>query len=365
MKFLCAPDSFKETLDAVAAARAMAGGIRAVHPRAGIDECPVADGGEGTLDALVAAAGGVVRHARVRGPLGAPQDARFAVADDGRLGIVELAEASGLAHVPPAERDPTRTTTYGTGELIARAADAGCTKIVVGVGGSGTCDGGAGLAQALGVRFLDDAGRPIEMPMTGGMLARVARVERPAWFPAIVVACDVRNPLLGTNGAAAVYGPQKGATREQVVALDAALAQFAARTGGDPDQPGAGAAGGAGYGLATFCHATLVRGIDLVLDAVRFDERCAGVDLVLTGEGRLDASSLEGKTAIGVARRALALGTPTIAIVGSTGPGAERCVEGAGGPLQRYVALTDRYGRERALSDTAACVADAAAHAVG
>lgn len=392
MKFLCAPDSFKESLDAVAVARAMAEGIRAADPAAEVDECPVADGGEGTLDALVAAFGGEIRTARVAGPLGTPLDARFAIAEHptrGRLGVIELAEASGLARIPPAERDPTRTTTYGTGELIARAAAAGAETIIVGVGGSGTCDGGTGLAQALGVRFFDGTGALINGPMTGGALRTIGRLERPAperkrgpaRRPRIIVACDVRNPLCGEHGAAAIYGPQKGATPAQVRQLDEGLAHLAALVGADaergapetpaapgaattnPTTPGAGAAGGAGFGLAALCGASLERGIELVLDAVRFSERCADADLVLTGEGRLEANSLEGKAAIGVAMAARALGTPTIAIVGSTGPGAERCLEsaGEGGPLRAFVSLSDRYGRGRALTDTARCVAEAAA----
>jgi glycerate kinase len=281
------------------------------------------------------------------------------------VGIVELAEASGLGRLAPGARDPTRTTTYGTGELIRAATAARCSRIIVGVGGSATVDGGAGLCQALGVDFLDRHGRAITAPLTGGMLGEIGAIQ-PAVPPAeILVACDVDNPLCGPQGAAAVYGPQKGATAQQVEQLDAALRHFAALTGGRDDTPGAGAAGGAAYGIMTLLGGDLHRGIDLVLDAVGFAERCRGAALVITGEGRLDEQTLRGKAVLGVARVAAQQGVPTIAIVGDTGPGAEECVDESRGRLAGYVSLTARFGRDRAMREPASLVARVAGEEAG
>jgi glycerate kinase len=363
MNVLCAPDKFRGTLTAAEAAEAMARGAEAAGTagqRIRVDRCPVADGGEGTVEALSAALGGEIRPARVVGPLGGDREASYGVSGDGTTGVVELAAASGLGLVPPEERDPTRTTSFGTGELIALAVEAGCRDIIVGIGGSATCDGGAGLAQALGARFYDEAGRLIEEPLSGGGLMEIACFEPPRALPSIRVACDVSNPLLGPNGAAAVYGPQKGATPEQLSRLEEALAHLVSIIGGDPQTPGFGAAGGAGCGLAVMCGASLEPGIDVVLQAVGFEDRCRAANLVLTGEGRLDDQSIQGKACMGVASAAARLGVPAIAIVGSTGPGAEECVEPAvGGTLMRYISLEERYGRDRALRDTAAALEEA------
>ncbi len=360
-RIICAPDSFKGSLSAVAAAAAMAEGIARAEPAVVCDQCPVADGGEGTLDALIRAMGGRIERATVLGPLGAPVEARFGIAPDGRTAVVELAEASGLALIPPGRRDPTATTTFGTGQLIRRAFEGGCETVIVGIGGSGTIDGGTGLAQALGVRFFDRRGHQLEAPLTGGRLGEVARYELPPRGPRIRVANDVTNPLCGPDGAAAVYGPQKGATARQVEQLDSGLAHLASLGSVDPTTPGAGAAGGAGFGLMAFCGARLERGIDLVLAAVDFAGRCGDARLVLTGEGCLDAQSLAGKATLGVAAAASRRGVPTIAIVGRTGPGAEACLDPAqGGSLASYVSLTDRFGLERAMKDTAALVAQVA-----
>jgi glycerate kinase len=363
-RVICAPASFKGTLSAVAVAAAMARGISAA--RRGIEAvcCAIGDGGEGTLEAIASALGGVIHRARVCGPLGESIVARYAVVEATGLGIVELAEASGLGRLAPGARDPTRTTTYGTGELIRAAIAAGCSRVIVGVGGSATVDGGAGLCQALGVGFLDRHGHAITTPLTGGTLAQVGAIE-PAAPPAeILVACDVDNPLCGPQGAAAVYGPQKGATPQQVEQLDAALRHFAALAGGRDDTPGAGAAGGAAYGMMTLLGGDLRRGIDLVLDAVGFAKRCRGAALVLTGEGRLDAQTQRGKAVLGVARVAAQQGVPTIAIVGDTGPGAEECVDRARGLLARYVSLTARFGRECAMREPASLVARVAGEEV-
>lgn len=353
MKIVCAPDSFKETLSAREVALAMQRGIHLADPAIQVDLCPVGDGGEGTMEALIAAMDGSIHHAQITGPLGETVHARFGIVSEKSLGIVELAEASGLALVPKHQRDPTRTTTFGTGELIRLAVARGATSVIVCIGGSATVDGGAGIAQALGARFFDEHGTLMSEPMTGRLLRRIARFEPPKDLPAIRVACDVTNPLCGPAGAAAVYGPQKGATPQQVRELDVNLAHLAAIVGGNPNMPGAGAAGGAGFGLVTMCHAKLERGIDLVLDAIGFAQRCRDADLVLTGEGRLDRQSLHGKATLGVALAAARLDVPTIAIVGSTAEGADDCLTSHGGPLRRFISLADQYGLELALSEPA------------
>lgn len=369
MKIVCAPDSFKESISAIDAATAIAEGVAAANRRVVTDRCPVGDGGEGTLDALLLALNGKAVPITVTGPLGRPLHASFGIAGDGTTGIVELAQASGLAHVPADRRDPTRTTTFGTGELIRAAVDERCTTVIVCIGGSATCDGGAAIAQALGVRFFDQNNRLIQEPLTGASLSTIARFERPANLPDIRVACDVTNPLLGPTGAAPTYAPQKGATPQQVHQLDAALKHLTTLPGIDSDianLPGAGASGGAGFGLAAFCNATLERGIDLVLDAVQFHQRCKNANLVITGEGRLDAQSLDGKATIGVARAALKHNVPTIAIVGATGRGAVECLINGGenGALRDYRSLSMRFGRERAINDTANCLRELTADIV-
>lgn len=366
MKILCAPDTFKETLTATAAAEAMAAGIAAVHPDARIDTCPLGDGGDGTVDALVAALHGEFRFANVVGPLGNEITARFGWIAARQQAIVGLADASGLALVPQNQRDPTRTTTFGTGQLIRHAIGLGAREVLVCIGGSATTDGGAGLAQAAGVVFYDRDDQRIAEPLTGGLLTRISRWEVPPGLPRIRVACDVRNPLTGPRGAAAVYGPQKGATPEHVIALDGALEHLASLGSLDPQTPGFGAAGGAGYGLAQFLNAALEPGIDLVMNAVRFDERCRGVDLVMTGEGRLDGQSLEGKTTLSVARRAAGLGVPAIALVGSKGTGWEQCIgKMSDGLLVACHSLEERFGRERAMREASIVLPVLAAEAVG
>lgn len=368
MQIIAAPDSFKETIDAVAVAEAIARGVERVSPSIDVDRVPIADGGEGTAATLAAATEGDLRTTRVTGPLGDPVDAAWAILGDRRTAVVEMAQASGIALVPPHRRDPTRTTTYGVGQLIRAAVDAGCESVIVGIGGSATTDGGAGAAQAFGVRFEDRQGRPIESPITGGMLQHIARwrfITPPQRLPRIRVACDVTNPLCGPEGAAAVYGPQKGATPEQVEQLDRALARLASLTDFDPDTPGAGAAGGLGFGLAAFLGATLERGIDLVLEAVGFRDRCRDARLVITGEGTLDRQSTSGKAVLGVAKAAGSLGVPTIAIVGTAVDGADECVGSPHeGLLQSFVSLTGRYGADRAMNEPAACIEETAAEII-
>ncbi|MBW2254809.1 MAG: glycerate kinase [Deltaproteobacteria bacterium] len=342
MRVVIAPDKYKDSATAQVAAEAMARGVRAAVPDAEVDLCPLADGGEGTVEALLAAAGGERRRTWVTGPLGTPVEAEWAVLADGAA-VIEMAAAAGLALVPPGRRDPARTTTFGVGELIRDALDAGVSRIVVGVGGSGTVDGGVGAAQALGVDFRlegpSGAGSPSSRPLNGGDLRHLVAAGLNGVDPRLAVtdlavACDVTNPLLGPNGAAAVYAPQKGANPEQVEMLEAGLAHLAVLAAAPgtslhlaADTPGAGAAGGLAFGLAAFFGARLVSGIDVVLAQVGFAERLRGADLVLTGEGRLDGQSLQGKTCVGVARAARAVGVPAMALVGSVGPGAERARE--------------------------------------
>ena len=335
MRVVIAPDKFKGSLTALEAAEAMARGLSRVDPCAEIDRVPMADGGEGTVAALVAATGGTYRTVTVTGPLGEPVVASFGLLGDGRTAVLEMASASGLWLVPPALRDPLRATTRGTGELLLAALEAGARRVIVGIGGSATNDGGAGLGQALGFRLLDTHGRELEPG--GGELDRLARIERTDQVAVlgsatIAVACDVTNPLCGPQGASAVYGPQKGATPEMVERLDRNLGHFADIVARDLDVavrdiPGSGAAGGLGGGLVAFAGGRLEGGVNLVIEAVNLRERLHAADLCLTGEGALDGQSAFGKTAVGVARLAHSLGCPTLAIAGSIGPGAEAVLE--------------------------------------
>ena len=335
MRVVIAPDKFKGSLTALEAAEAMARGLSRVDPSAEIDRVPMADGGEGTVAALVAATGGSYRTVTVTGPLGEPVVASFGLLGDGRTAVLEMASASGLWLVPPALRDPLRATTRGTGQLLLAALEAGARRVIVGIGGSATNDGGAGLGQALGFRLLDTHGRELEPG--GGELDRLARIERTDQVAVlgsatIAVACDVTNPLCGPQGASAVYGPQKGATPEMVERLDRNLGHFADIVARDLDVavrdiPGSGAAGGLGGGLVAFAGGRLEGGVNLVIEAVNLRERLHAADLCLTGEGALDGQSAFGKTAVGVARLAHSLRCPTLAIAGSIGPGAEAVLE--------------------------------------
>ena len=331
MKVVIAPDSFKGSLSAASAAHHLALGVRRVFPEAVVVLLPVADGGEGTVQALVAA-GGRLEEAVVTGPLGEAVTAQYGVLADG-TGVIEMAAASGLVLVPLDRRDPLRTSTRGTGELVSKLLDQGCRRLVLGLGGSATNDGGVGLAQALGWSFLDAQGR--ELGAGGGALSALDRIEGVGRDPRlaecqIVAICDVTNPLVGPLGASAVYGPQKGADAKRVSVLDANLTRLADVAERDlgvrlHELPGGGAAGGLGAGLAAFCGAVLRPGIDSVLDVVGFDAVVADADLVLTGEGRLDGQTAFGKVPVGVAARSTAGGrkVPVVAFAGSLGPGAE------------------------------------------
>jgi glycerate kinase len=331
MKIVVAPNAFKGTLTAPQAASAIARGVREVFPEAEIVEVPVADGGDGTMEALVAANRGEYRHARVDGPLGDPVEARFGLTDSGATAVVELAAASGLTLIPPERRDPRRASTYGFGQLLRAALDAGPSRVIAGIGGSATNDGGAGMAQALGYRLLDSAGRELERG--GAALARLERIDTYSvdrrWRGVRVkVACDVTNPLTGPEGASAVYGPQKGADPEAVRELDSALARLATVVERDLGKrvaaiPGAGAAGGTGAGLVAFLDAELVPGAPLVVEAAGFDAQLQGADLVITGEGRVDEQTAYGKAPGEVARRAHAAGVPVLLLAGTKGEGWE------------------------------------------
>lgn len=331
MRFVAAPNPFKGSLGAPAAAAAIALGIRDAFPDAEVLEVPVADGGEGTVEALVAARGGDLVRERVRGPLGDPVDACFGLIDAGRTAVVELAAASGLPLLTPERRDPRLASTFGFGQLLDAARRRGARRIIAGIGGSATNDGGAGMAQALGFRLLDSAGR--DLPPGGAALARLHRIDGSAVDPGwrqvdVQVAVDVTNRLTGPEGASAIYGPQKGATPEMVRELDAALSRFAEVVGRDvADLPGAGAAGGAGAGLVHFLGARLTRGAPLVVEAAGLDAALAGAAAVFTGEGRVDAQSAYGKGPVEVARRARLAGVRVVLIAGSRGPGWEAVLD--------------------------------------
>lgn len=346
MKIVIAPDSFKGSLTALEVADAIKEGIKRVMPEAEIDEVPMADGGEGTVQALVDATAGQMITEEVCDPLGNQIEANFGILGDGKTAVIEMAAASGLPLVPEGKRNPMFTTTYGTGELIRAALERGCRKLIVGIGGSATVDGGAGMAQALGARLLDRDG--VEVPRGGGGLEYLDRIDvsqldprvyagRDARAPAAtVVACDVDNPLVGPRGGPEVYGPQKGATPEMVKRLDKYLDRYADIIKRDlgvdvKEVPGAGAAGGLGAGLMAFLNAELKSGIDIVIEAAGLEQHLLGspkaaapsarkiADLVITGEGKIDRQTIYGKTPIGVAKIAKKYGIPVIGIGGGIG----------------------------------------------
>ncbi|MEC5182918.1 glycerate kinase [Cryobacterium sp. MP_3.1] len=331
MKFVLAPDSFKESMTAPEAVAAMRRGVLSVFPDADCVAAPMADGGEGTTEAATDALNGVLLSAPVHDALGRPVQARYGFVGSTHLAIIEIAAAAGIDLVAVADRDPKITSSYGVGELIRHALDRGATRFIVGLGGSVTNDGGAGMLEALGARLLDEAGA--DLPRGGAALARLHRIDLSAVDPRLAgstfqIASDVTNPLLGAAGASAVFGPQKGADPATVHQLDAALGVYAtaiaALTGTDVSaQPGAGAAGGLGAAFLAFFPAELRRGVDVVMDAVRLADRIAGADFVFTGEGSLDAQTLSGKTPLGVAEAAGVHGVPVVAFAGRIGPGAE------------------------------------------
>lgn len=325
MKIVIAPDSYKESLSALAVATAIEAGFREIFPTAEFVKIPVADGGEGTVDAMVAATQGQIIRLTVTGPLGQPVDAFYGLSGDAGTAFIEMAAASGLELVPATQRNPLITTSFGTGELIKNALDRGVGRIIIGIGGSATNDGGAGMVQALGARLLDAQERQIGFG--GGALPALARIDV-AQLDArlaqcrIEVACDVTNTLIGEKGASAIFGPQKGATPERVAQLDRALAHFAQIIQRDLDRDvldiaGGGAAGGMGAALHAFCQAELRRGIEIVTEALGLAEQVEDADLVITGEGRIDSQSINGKVPIGVAQVAKRFDKPVIGIAGS------------------------------------------------
>ena len=329
MKIVIAPDSYKGSIYASDAARAMADGVRRVLPDAEVVLVPVADGGDGTLETLVETSGGRIITSDVTGPLGETVSAEWGAMGDGVTAVAEMARTSGLALVRLEDRDPLNATTYGLGEVILEALEAGYRRFILGIGGSATNDAGAGMAQALGVRLLDADGA--DLTPGGAALANLARIDASGLDPRAAeaefdVACDVNNPLTGPEGASAVYGPQKGATPEMVEQLDAALANFAEVVKRDlgadvNDVPGSGAAGGLGGGIMAFLGGRLRPGVDIVLDTVDLASRLDGADLIITGEGCMDFQTVYNKAPIGVARLAGERNIPVIGVSGSLGDG--------------------------------------------
>ncbi|OQP06745.1 glycerate kinase [Geobacillus sp. 46C-IIa] len=368
MKVVIAPDSFKESLSALEVAEAVERGFRTVFPEAEYVKVPMADGGEGTVQSLVDATGGRIVEVKVTGPLGEPVLAFFGLLGDGKTAVIEMAAASGLHLVPRDRRNPLVTTTRGTGELIRAALDAGATHLIIGLGGSATNDGGAGMVQALGGRLLDRDGRDIRSG--GGALADLQAIDLSGLDPRlksvrIDVACDVDNPLTGPKGAAAIFGPQKGATPDMVAILDRNLAHYADvihRELGKQvgDIPGAGAAGGLGAGLLAFLPAELKRGVDIVIETVQLAERVKGADLVITGEGRIDGQTVFGKTPIGVAKTAKRFGVPVIGIAGSLGDDSAAVLDHGIDAL--FTIVPGVVSLEKALKDAEYYLSQAARH---
>lgn len=373
MRVVIAPDSFKDALRAAGVIEQVSKGLRSVVSDIDIERCPMADGGEGFVDAVAGSLGSAasIEQTMTVDPLGRMVQAQWLVAQQTgkpRVAVIELAAASGLERVATHERDPLLTSTFGTGALLVEAIAAGAVELLLGIGGSATNDAGCGIAQALGVRFVDRSGDEIEKPITGGMLAEIAQVDITQSQARLAgrklrIACDVDNPLAGSNGAAHVYSPQKGATPEQVEQLDAGLRHIATlwreQLGVDVEQlSGAGAAGGVGGGLVAMLGAELVPGAELVLDTVGFDDRIKGADLVITGEGRLDSQSLQGKAAMAVAKRCQAAGVPCVALVGCVGEGAEQALEHG---LSQYLVIGEGLEPAESIRRTGELLTSAAA----
>ncbi|MFA5863596.1 MAG: glycerate kinase [Phycisphaerae bacterium] len=346
MKIIIAPDSFKESLTAFQAAKAVESGFKKIFPDAHYDLIPMADGGEGTVQAMIQSASGSLISCMVTGPLGQPVEATFGLLNDNSTAVLEMAAASGLPLVRPDQRNPMFTTTFGTGELIKSALDHGAKKIIIGIGGSATVDGGAGAIQALGAKLLDENGSPI--PHGGRGLKKLAKIDLTDFDPRIaqteiLIASDVDNPLTGPKGAARVFGPQKGATPEMIEILDQNLKHYANvirdQLGIDIESaPGSGAAGGLGAALLAFCRAKLESGSLLVAKTVNLTNRLKNANLCLTGEGQIDSQSVHGKVCHRVAQLAHAQNIPAIALVGSIGKDAHLTIP----PLTAYFSLINR-----------------------
>ncbi|GAA0180301.1 glycerate kinase [Clostridium sediminicola] len=326
MKIIVSPDSFKGTMSSLEVCDIIEKGINNIMQNVEVIKIPIADGGEGTVDAFLEAIGGEKVYVRVKGPLWDEVEAYYGILPDGNTAIIEMASASGITLVE-GRKNPLLTTTYGTGELIIDALDKGCKKIIVGIGGSATNDGGIGMAAALGVKFLDINEDGIDL--NGGGLQHLDKIDNSCLIDGlndceVIAACDVNNSLYGVNGAAYVFAPQKGADEEMVKLLDHNLKNYAGILARDleidiQNVPGAGAAGGLGAGLVAFTGAKLQSGIDIVLDTVKFDEVVSNADLVITGEGKIDGQSLRGKVPIGISQKASRYNVPVIAVVGAIG----------------------------------------------
>lgn len=335
MNIIIAPDSFKESLAALGVAQAIETGFKRVFPQAQYHIIPMADGGEGTVQSLIDATQGKLMQETVLGPLGNNVCAAYGLSGDGKTAIIEMAAASGLHLVPPEQRNPLLTSSFGTGQLMAAALNLGVQRIILGIGGSATNDGGAGMLQALGMKLLDKHGH--ELHAGGGALAQLAHVDGADLHPRlqqvqIEVACDVSNPLCGAQGASAIFGPQKGASPEMVQILDNNLRHFANVVAKDlgidiATPAGTGAAGGMGGGVLLLPNVVLKKGVDIVMDTVQLRQKIQQADWVITGEGRMDGQTIRGKTPIGVARLAKEFGKPVIAIVGCVGADYEEVFE--------------------------------------
>jgi glycerate kinase len=359
MRILVAPDKFKGSISAMVAAEAIARGWRTVFPAAQMDAAPIADGGEGFAEALCAALGGAWIRRTARDPLGREVEARYAWVDVEKLAIIEVSEASGLWRLKADERDPLRANTYGTGQLMRDAVERGARRILVGLGGSATTDGGVGMAAALGYETLTSDGEELE-PIPGNLpaLTRISN-ENAIELPEVIAACDVQNPLLGPRGTARVFSPQKGADARTVETLEVAMEALAEvvteEFGCDfREAPGAGAAGGIGFGLMSFCNAQMRSGFDLVAEALRLEERIATSDLVITGEGRLDSQTLEGKGPAGVAALARKHGRPVLAFAGSVTAEAEPVFDATCPIVDQPVALEAAMSRGAEFLERAA-----------
>jgi glycerate kinase len=347
MRILVAPDSFKGSLTAMEAAKNIKKGINSYDSKIDVELLPMADGGEGTVQSLVDATNGEIIEKEVNGPLGNKVKAFYGLLGDQKTAVIEMAAASGLPLVPEGKKNPLKTTTYGTGELIASALDAGAQKIIIGIGGSATNDAGVGMAQALGAEILDAEEQQIDFG--GGNLDKIEKInldklDSRLQDVEVVVACDVDNPLYGKDGAAYVYAPQKGADPEMVKILDQNLRHFnqiaIKELNKDINKiPGAGAAGGLGAGLVAFLDAELKAGVDIVLDIIDFESYLKDVDLVITGEGMLDGQSIYGKTPVGVSRSAAKKDIPVIAIAGTLGEGVEKILDYG---INSYFSIIDR-----------------------
>ncbi|WP_300731404.1 glycerate kinase [Pseudomonas sp.] len=366
MKIVIAPDSFKDSLSAEKVAEAIAAGLADALPHAQLIQCPMADGGEGTVEAIVAAGNGQLRRHTVQGPLGAAVEARWGWLPDSHTAIIEMAEASGLQLLSRAQRNACTSSTFGTGQLIAAALDAGARRIILAIGGSATNDGGAGALQALGLGLFDSEGNLLARG--GQALAGLARIDLTSFDPRLSdvcfeIAADVNNPLCGEHGASAIFGPQKGATPEQVRRLDQALNHFADRCADVlpkdvRHEPGSGAAGGLGFAAKAFFGAQFRAGVEVVAELVGLADAVKDADLVITGEGRFDAQTLRGKTPFGVARIAQAEGVPVVVLAGTLGEGYQALYEH--GILAAFALTSGPMSLEDACAQAAPLLTDRA-----